>query len=55
MDVRERSFIAEFPKLFRKLKAQAGLKPTLIFLEASDSALVRRFSAAPALQPALPW
>ncbi len=44
VDVRERSFVAEFPKLFRKLKAHARLKPTLIFLEASDSVLVRRFS-----------
>lgn len=44
VDVREGSFLLRFPKVFRKLRAMPGLKPALIFLEASDTALVRRFS-----------
>jgi UPF0042 nucleotide-binding protein len=44
VDVREGGFLAEFPRVFRRLKGQPGVKPMLIFLEASDSALVRRFS-----------
>jgi RNase adapter protein RapZ len=44
VDVREKGFLSQFPRVFRRLRAAAGLKPTLIFLEASHSALVRRFS-----------
>jgi RNase adapter protein RapZ len=44
VDVRERAFLTQFPKVYRKLKALRALKPALIFLEASNSALVRRFS-----------
>ena len=44
VDVRERGFLKEFPRVYRQLKARGKLKPTLIFLEATDSALVRRFS-----------
>jgi UPF0042 nucleotide-binding protein len=44
VDVRERSFLASFPKIFKRLRKLRGLNPVLIFLEASDSALVRRFS-----------
>ena len=44
IDVREREFLAQFPRVYRKLHASPKLKPTLIFLEASHSALVRRFS-----------
>jgi UPF0042 nucleotide-binding protein len=44
VDVRERGFIKEFPRVYRQLKTGGTLKPTLIFLEATDSALVRRFS-----------
>jgi UPF0042 nucleotide-binding protein len=44
VDVREKGFLANFPRVFRKLRAGPKLKPTLIFLEASHSALVRRFS-----------
>ena len=44
VDVREGGFLAQFPRIYRKLKAQRLVYPTLIFLEASDSALVRRFS-----------
>jgi UPF0042 nucleotide-binding protein len=44
VDIREKGFLAEFPRVFRKLRAAPKVKPTLIFLEASHSALVRRFS-----------
>ena len=44
VDVREGSFLSRFPKVFRKLRVMPGLEPALIFLEASDTALVRRFS-----------
>ena len=44
VDVREKGFLAHFPRVFRKLRTAPKLKPTLIFLEASHSALVRRFS-----------
>jgi UPF0042 nucleotide-binding protein len=44
VDIREKGFLAEFPRVFRKLRGAPTVKPTLIFLEASHSALVRRFS-----------
>jgi RNase adapter protein RapZ len=44
VDVRERGFLSEFPKVYRKLRAMPNLSPMLIFLEASHSTLVRRFS-----------
>ena len=44
VDVREGGFLRDFPKVYKKLKATAGVQPMLIFLEASHSALVRRFS-----------
>jgi UPF0042 nucleotide-binding protein len=44
VDVREGGFLKHFPQMFRKLRASSGLEPSLIFLEASDSAIVRRFS-----------
>lgn len=44
MDVREGSFLREFPRVWKRLKATPGLDPLLIFLEASHDTLVRRFS-----------
>ena len=44
VDVREKDFVSQFPRVFRRLRSAPRLKPTLIFLEASHSALVRRFS-----------
>ncbi|HXD20273.1 MAG TPA: RNase adapter RapZ [Vicinamibacterales bacterium] len=44
VDIREKGFLAEFPRVFRKLRTGPHVKPTLIFLEASHTALVRRFS-----------
>ncbi|MFO7694766.1 MAG: RNase adapter RapZ [Vicinamibacterales bacterium] len=44
VDVRERAFLSQFPRVFRRIRRMPGLKPILIFLEARDAALVRRFS-----------
>ena len=44
VDVRESSFLRDFPKVWTRLKATRGLDPVLIFLEASHETLVRRFS-----------
>ena len=44
VDVREKEFLKRFPKVFRKLRATPKVNPMLIFLEASHTALVRRFS-----------
>lgn len=44
VDVREGSFLSEFPRTWRRLKAMRELAPLLIFLEASHETLVRRFS-----------
>jgi UPF0042 nucleotide-binding protein len=44
VDARERGFFKEFPPVYQRLRAQPRLRPTLIFLEASNSALLRRFS-----------
>jgi UPF0042 nucleotide-binding protein len=44
VDVREKEFLKLFPKVFRKLRATPKVNPMLIFLEASHTALVRRFS-----------
>ncbi len=44
VDVRESGFLTSFARVYRKLRQNLALRPTLIFLEASDSALMRRFS-----------
>jgi UPF0042 nucleotide-binding protein len=44
VDVREGAFLSQFPKVFRRLRRMADLRPVLIFLEARDATLVRRFS-----------
>jgi UPF0042 nucleotide-binding protein len=44
VDVREGSFLAEFPRVWREVQRLEGLHPSLIFLEATHAALVRRFS-----------
>ncbi|HEY6359642.1 MAG TPA: RNase adapter RapZ [Vicinamibacterales bacterium] len=54
VDVREREFVANFPRMFRRLRATPGVAPTLIFLEASDPALVRRFSETRRPHPLAP-
>jgi UPF0042 nucleotide-binding protein len=54
VDVRERDFLSQFPRIFRRLKAQPHVNPTLIFLEASHSTLVRRFSETRRPHPLAP-
>ena len=44
VDVRERNFLSQFPRIFNRLRTMRGLNPVLIFLEASNAALLRRFS-----------
>jgi UPF0042 nucleotide-binding protein len=44
VDVREGTMLKEFPGIYRKLKSRKNLNPVLIFLEAAEPALVRRFS-----------
>lgn len=44
VDVRERNFLSSFPRVFSRLRRMRGVHPVLIFLEASEAALVRRFS-----------
>jgi UPF0042 nucleotide-binding protein len=44
VDVREKNLLTSFPKMFKRLRRMPRLHPVLIFLEASDATLVRRFS-----------
>jgi RNase adapter protein RapZ len=44
IDARERRFLTQFPPMFDELKNQPDLEISLIFLEASDESLLRRFS-----------
>jgi RNase adapter protein RapZ len=44
VDVREGEFLSQFPRVFRRIQRMPELKPILIFLEARDATLVRRFS-----------
>lgn len=43
-DVRAPGFAAEAPRLIEEMRSRGGLTPTVLFLEASEGALVRRFS-----------
>jgi RNase adapter protein RapZ len=44
VDVREKTLLSSFPKIFKRLRKMPRLNPVLIFLEASHDTLVRRFS-----------
>ena len=44
VDVREGKMLKEFPRFYRRLKARKNLNPVLIFLEAVEPTLIRRFS-----------
>ncbi|HSD28355.1 MAG TPA: RNase adapter RapZ [Vicinamibacteria bacterium] len=44
VDVRERGFPEAFPGVYRELKRTGGLAVSLVFLEADEKTLVRRFS-----------
>jgi UPF0042 nucleotide-binding protein len=54
VDVREGSFLSSFPTAFRRLRKMRGLNPVLIFLEADDAALLRRFSETRRPHPLAP-
>lgn len=54
VDVREGNFLSSFPKVFKQLRALRGLTPVLIFLEATNAALVRRFSETRRPHPLAP-
>ena len=44
VDVRERGFPEAFPAVYRELRRRRGLLPSLVFLEADEKTLLRRFS-----------
>jgi len=54
VDVREKEFLEHFPRVLGKLHAMRGLDPALIYLEASNAALVRRFSETRRPHPLAP-
>lgn len=51
INIRERHFLSEFPDELRKLKKR-GLEPFVVFFEASDEVLQRRFSETRRPHPA---
>jgi UPF0042 nucleotide-binding protein len=53
VDVRERGFLAAFPRVYRSLK-RGGLATRLLFLEADDRTLLRRFSETRRPHPLAP-
>jgi len=53
-DVRESGFLKQFPRVFKRLQSMPGLNLRLIFLEASPSTLVRRFSETRRPHPLAP-
>jgi RNase adapter protein RapZ len=54
VDVREREFLSSFPRIFKRIQSMKRLNPVLIYLEASTSALVRRFSETRRPHPLAP-
>jgi RNase adapter protein RapZ len=54
VDVREGKMLDEVPKVFRRLQGMRNLHPVLIFLDASDDVLVRRFSETRRPHPLAP-
>jgi UPF0042 nucleotide-binding protein len=51
IDVRERHFLDEFPRVFEELRA-AGIALEVLYLEASDDVLIQRFSETRRPHPA---
>jgi len=51
IDVRERHFLDEFPRVFEELRA-AGVALEVLYLEASDDILIQRFSETRRPHPA---
>ena len=54
VDIREGKMLKEFPKAFKRLQQKGQLKPVLIFLEAAEATLVRRFSETRRPHPLAP-
>ena len=54
VDIRERRFVKEFPRVWRKLQAARDLTPMLVFLEAGDPTLLRRYSETRRPHPLAP-
>jgi UPF0042 nucleotide-binding protein len=54
VDVREGGFLSSFPRIFQGLRKMPRLNPVLIFLEADNAALVRRFSETRRPHPLAP-
>jgi UPF0042 nucleotide-binding protein len=54
VDVREGKLLEEFPAVYRKLQAMDRLNPVLIYLDAADATLVRRFSETRRPHPLAP-
>lgn len=44
VNIREREFLKNFPKVYARLRSRQDIETTVIFLEASDAALQRRYS-----------
>jgi UPF0042 nucleotide-binding protein len=54
VDIRERNFLSQVPKIFGRLRKMRRLNFVLIFLEANNAALVRRFSETRRPHPMAP-
>ena len=54
VDVRERTFLTSFPEILMQLRRMRHLVPILIFLEANNATLVRRFSETRRPHPLAP-
>jgi UPF0042 nucleotide-binding protein len=54
VDVREGESLTTFPRVYRQLLRRKGLTPTLLFLEADETMLVRRFSETRRPHPLAP-
>jgi UPF0042 nucleotide-binding protein len=54
VDVREGRLLSDFPAIYQKLRSVRNLNPVLIFLEAKEATLVRRFSETRRPHPLAP-
>lgn len=54
VDMRESRFVTEFPRVWHELRARVGLRPALVFLEATDATLLRRYSETRRPHPLAP-
>ena len=54
VDVREGKMLKEFPRVYKSLRKRKNLNPALIFLEAAEPTLVRRFSETRRPHPLAP-